>query len=80
VKDLIKRHSKEVADADALELIEGHNAEDSDMGTKSDPNFESLEEIMEMKPPLIWSRNGERFDRNLNPHLHQGFTQFCPKV
>jgi 5,10-methylenetetrahydrofolate reductase len=53
VKDLIKQHSEEVAVADAVELIKEDNSEDSDIGTKSDPNCQSLEETMEMQPPLV---------------------------
>jgi hypothetical protein len=53
VTDLIKQHTKEVAVADAVEFIEEDNGEDSDIGTKSDPNCQSLEETVEMQPPLV---------------------------
>lgn len=52
VKDLIK-HSKEVAVADSVELIKEDNSEDSDIGTKSDPNCRSLVETTEVQPPLV---------------------------
>jgi hypothetical protein len=58
VKDLIKQHSKEAAVEDAVELVKEDNSEDSDsedsdIGTKSDPNCQSLEETREMQPPLV---------------------------
>jgi hypothetical protein len=53
VKDLIEQHSKKVAYAYAKELNNEDNNEDSDVGTKYDPNCQSLAEIMKMQPPLI---------------------------
>jgi hypothetical protein len=39
VKDLIKQHSKKVAVGDAGKLNKEDKSEDSDIRTKSDPNF-----------------------------------------
>jgi len=53
VKDLIKQHSEKVAVVDAEKLNNEDHIEESDIGTKSDPNFQSLAEILEMQPPFV---------------------------
>lgn len=53
VKDLIKQHFEKVAVVDAEKLNKEDHIEERDIGTKSDPNFRSLAEILEMQPPFV---------------------------
>ena len=53
VKELIKQHSEKVAVVDTKKLNKEDHVEESDIGTKSDPNFQTLAEILEMQPPFV---------------------------